>query len=250
MSIQVEDISKAFGPKVVLDGISLEVNEGETVAIIGASGVGKSVLLKTIVGLLEPDRGRVVVDGEVVTELTRDELYRLRRRVGYVFQFAALFDSMTVEENLRMGLKRMRELDEGERAARVEEALRLVELEGYGQQMPGQLSGGQRKRVGLARAVALKPKYLLYDEPTTGLDPVTTAVIDHLILKMDQELGVTSVVVTHDMTSAYRVADRIAMLYDGRIRTVGTPAEVQATEDPIVRGFIEGRPELMQESVA
>ena len=250
MSIIIEGISKAFGPKPVLDGISLDVNEGETVAVIGASGVGKSVLLKTIVGLLEPDRGRVAVDGEVVTDLSREELYELRRRVGYVFQFAALFDSMTVEENLRMGLRRIQELDEAERRSRVEEALRLVELEGYAPQMPGQLSGGQRKRVGLARAIATRPKYLLYDEPTTGLDPVTTAVIDHLILKMDQELGVTSVVVTHDMTSAYRVADRIAMLHDGRIRTVGTPEQIQATEDPIVRGFIEGRPELMQEPVA
>lgn len=250
MSILIQSVSKAFGPKVVLDGISLEVHEGETVAVIGASGVGKSVLLKTIVGLLEPDGGRVVVDDQDVTQLTRDELYALRRRVGYVFQFAALFDSMTVEENLRMGLRRMRELDEPERRHRVEEALRLVELEGYGPQMPGQLSGGQRKRVGLARAIATRPKYLLYDEPTTGLDPVTTSVIDHLILKMDQELGVTSVVVTHDMTSAYRVADRIAMLHTGRIRTVGTPDQIQATEDPIVRGFIEGRPELMQESLA
>lgn len=249
MSIVLEGVSKAFGSKVVLRDVSLEVREGETVAVIGASGVGKSVLLKTIVGLLEPDEGRVEVDGEVVTELTREALYELRRRVGYVFQFAALFDSMSVDENLSMGLRRMSELSAEERRHRVSESLRLVELEGYERQMPGQLSGGQRKRVGLARAIVTRPKYLLYDEPTTGLDPVTTAVIDHLILKMDEELGVTSVVVTHDMTSAYRVADRIAMLYDGRIRVVGTPAEIQATDDPIVRGFIEGRPELMQESV-
>jgi phospholipid/cholesterol/gamma-HCH transport system ATP-binding protein len=250
VSIVLDGLSKAFGPKVVLDGVSLEVHEGETVAVIGASGVGKSVLLKTIVGLLEPDEGRVEVDDQVVTELSRPDLYQLRRQVGYVFQFAALFDSMTVEQNLRMGLSRMVDLTEEERAARVEESLRLVELEGYQGQMPGELSGGQRKRVGLARAVATRPKYLLYDEPTTGLDPVTTAVIDRLILRMDEQLGVTSVVVTHDMTSAYRVADRIAMLYEGRIRYMGTPEEIQATEDPIVKGFIEGRPELMQESVA
>lgn len=250
MSILLEDLSKAFEPKVVLDGVSLEVREGETVAVIGASGVGKSVLLKTIVGLLEPDAGRVTVDGRVVTELTRPDLYQLRRQVGYVFQFAALFDSMTVAENLSMGLRRMPDLDEAERWSRVREALRLVELDGYEDQMPGQMSGGQRKRVGLARAIATRPKYLLYDEPTTGLDPVTTAVIDRLILKMDEELGVTSVVVTHDMTSAYRVADRIAMLYQGRIRFEGTPEEIQQTEDPIVKGFIEGRPELMQESAA
>ncbi len=249
MSIILEGVSKSFGPKLVLEAVSLDVNEGETVAVIGASGVGKSVLLKTIVGLLEPDQGRVEVDGKVVTELSKPALYQLRRQVGYVFQFAALFDSMTVRQNIEMGLKRMTELSPAERAARVEESLRLVEMEGYGPQMPGQLSGGQRKRVGLARAVATHPKYLLYDEPTTGLDPVTTAVIDGLILKMDQELGVTSVVVTHDMTSAYRVADRIAMLYEGRIRSVGTPEQIQATDDPIVRGFIEGRPELIQESM-
>jgi phospholipid/cholesterol/gamma-HCH transport system ATP-binding protein len=246
----MEDVSKAFGDKVVLDGVSIEAPEGQTVAVIGASGVGKSVLLKTIVGLLEPDRGRVTVDGEVVTELAREELYQLRRRVGYVFQFAALFDSMTVEENLAMGLRRIRGMGAEERAERVRDSLRLVEMEGYEDRMPGQLSGGQRKRVGLARAIATHPKYLLYDEPTTGLDPVTTAVIDRLILKMDRELGVTSVVVTHDMESAYRVADRIAMLYDGRIRFVGTAEEIQASEDPIVKGFIEGRPELMQESAA
>ena len=250
MSIVLEGVRKAFGAKVILDGVSLEVPEGETVAVIGASGVGKSVLLKTIVGLLEPDEGRVTVDGEVVTELTRPQLYALRRRVGYVFQFAALFDSMSVEDNLSMGLRRMPELDRAERRRRVEESLRLVELEGYESSMPGELSGGQRKRVGLARAIVTHPKYLLYDEPTTGLDPVTTAVIDGLMLKLDEELGVTSVVVTHDMTSAYRVADRIAMLYDGRIRYMGTPAEIREAEDPVVRGFIEGRPELMQEGAA
>ena len=244
----MEGISKAFGPKVVLDDVSLEVREGETVAVIGASGAGKSVLLKTIVGLLEPDAGRVVVDDQVVTELSREALYELRRQVGYVFQFAALFDSMTVDDNISMGLRRMG-MPEDQRAGRVEESLRLVELEGYGPQMPGQLSGGQRKRVGLARAIATRPKYLLYDEPTTGLDPVTTAVIDHLILKMDEELGVTSVVVTHDMKSAYRVADRIAMLYEGGIRFIGTPDEIRATDDPVVQGFIEGRPELIQGAV-
>lgn len=249
MSIVLEGLSKAFGDKVILDGVSLDVREGETLAVIGASGAGKSVLLKTIVGLLRPDAGRVEVDDQVVTELSQQALARLRRSVGYVFQFAALFDSMSVEANLTMGLSRVPGVDAEERRRRIEESLRLVELEGYGPRMPGQLSGGQRKRVGLARAIVTRPKYLLYDEPTTGLDPVTTAVIDQLILRMDDELGVTSVVVTHDMTSAYRVADRIAMLHQGRIRFVGTAEEIQATEDPVVRGFIEGRPELMQESV-
>lgn len=250
MSIVLDGISKAFGSKVILEDVSLHVEEGETLAVIGASGVGKSVLLKTIVALLRPDSGQVAVDGEVVTALSHAGLYQLRRRVGYVFQFAALFDSMTVEQNLAMGLSRVPDIDAAERRHRIDESLRLVELEGYGPQMPGQLSGGQRKRVGLARAIVTRPKYLLYDEPTTGLDPVTTAVIDRLILRMDEELGVTSVVVTHDMTSAYRVADRIAMLHAGRIRFVGTPDAIRQTDDPIVRGFIEGRPELMQESVA
>jgi phospholipid/cholesterol/gamma-HCH transport system ATP-binding protein len=250
VSIVLSDLTKAFGSRVILDGVSLEVEEGETLAVIGGSGVGKSVLLKTIVGLLRPDAGRVEVDGEVVTELGNQALYQLRRRVGYVFQFAALFDSMSVEANLAMGLSRVPGLDAAERKRRIDESLRLVELEGYGSRMPGQLSGGQRKRVGLARAIATRPKYLLYDEPTTGLDPVTTAVIDRLILRMDEELGVTSVVVTHDMTSAYRVADRIAMLHGGRIRFVGTPDQIRAVDDAVVRGFVEGRPELMQETVA
>jgi phospholipid/cholesterol/gamma-HCH transport system ATP-binding protein len=249
MSIVLEGVSKGFGETTVLEDVSLDVQEGETLAVIGASGVGKSVLLKTIVGLLVPESGRVEVDGEVVTELSREALYDLRRRVGYVFQFAALFDSMTVYENLTMGLRRMG-MPQDQQADRVAESLRLVEMEGYEAQLPGQLSGGQRKRVGLARAIATQPKYLLYDEPTTGLDPVTTAVIDRLILRMDDELGVTSVVVTHDMTSAYRVADRIAMLYQGRIRYVGTPDQIRATDDPIVKGFIEGRPELLEEPAA
>ncbi len=245
MSIELRGVRKAFGRKVVLDGIDLEVRDGETLAVIGGSGVGKSVLLKTIVGLLRPDAGTAVVDGRDVRALAREELYELRRRVGYVFQFAALFDSMTVFENVAMGLRRMR-LPPGEIEARVEESLARVELDGFGARWPAELSGGQRKRVGLARAIAFHPRYLLYDEPTTGLDPVTTAVIDGLILKLAGELAVTSVVVTHDMTSAYRIADRIGMLYDGRIRFLGTPDEIRACADPVVRGFIEGRPDLIQ----
>jgi phospholipid/cholesterol/gamma-HCH transport system ATP-binding protein len=247
VSIQIVDVSKSFGPKVVLDGCSLEILEGETMVVIGYSGAGKSVLLKTIVGLLEPDRGRAVVDGLVVQELTREALYVLRRQVGYVFQFAALFDSMTVYDNVAMGLRRMGTMSDVEIDERVEESLRLVELEGYSPRMPAELSGGQRKRAGLARAIATRPKYLLYDEPTTGLDPVTTAVIDRLIIKLKRELRVTSVVITHDMKSAYRVGDRIAMLYDGAIRQVGLPDDIQNSADPIVRGFVEGRPELAQE---
>jgi phospholipid/cholesterol/gamma-HCH transport system ATP-binding protein len=249
MSIELAGVRKAFGSRVILDDISLTVQEGETLAVIGYSGSGKSVMLKTIVRLLEADAGTVHVDGEDVAALRREALFDLRRRVGYVFQFAALFDSMTVFDNVAMGLRKLR-LREPELAARVQESLALVEMGGYEDRLPAQLSGGQRKRVGLARAIATRPKYVLYDEPTTGLDPVTTAVIDGLILKMARELGVTSVVVTHDMKSAYRVADRVAMLYEGSIRYVATPAELQQVEDPVVRGFIEGRPELVQEAGA
>jgi phospholipid/cholesterol/gamma-HCH transport system ATP-binding protein len=246
MSIELLNINKSFGARTILSDVSLEVREGETVAVIGYSGVGKSVLLKSIVRLLEPDSGRVFVDGQDVAELGRDQLYELRRRVGYVFQFAALFDSMSVRDNVAMGLRRIRDIEDDEITRRVEHSLRLVEMNGFEDRMPGQLSGGQRKRVGLARAIATNPKYLLYDEPTTGLDPVTTAVIDGLIQKMRNELKVTSVVVTHDMKSAYRIADRVAMLHEGRIRYVGTAAEIQEAADPVVRAFVEGRPELAQ----
>lgn len=247
MSIELDGVRKAFGSRVILNSISLSVQDGETLAVIGYSGSGKSVMLKTIVRLLEPDAGTVHVDGQDVAALRRRDLFALRQRVGYVFQFAALFDSMTVFDNVAMGLRRAG-MGEAEVAERVADSLRLVEMEGYDDRLPAQLSGGQRKRVGLARAIATRPKYVLYDEPTTGLDPVTTAVIDGLILKMARELGVTSVVVTHDMKSAYRVADRIAMLYEGDIRFVGTPDEIQKVEDPVVRGFIEGIPELAQEA--
>ena len=248
MSIDVRGVHKAFAERVILEDVSLVVEEGETLAVIGYSGVGKSVLLKSIVRLLEPDAGDVFVDGQDVKSLRREELYELRRRIGYVFQFAALFDSMTTFDNVAMGLRRIRTMGEAEIRERVHESLRLVEMEGYDDRLPAQLSGGQRKRVGLARAIATRPKYILYDEPTTGLDPVTTAVIDELIMKMARELSVTSVVVTHDMKSAYRVADRIAMLYRGQIRFIGSPAEIQRVEDPVVRGFVEGRPDLAQEA--
>lgn len=247
MSIRISEVYKAFGSKVVLDGVSLDVEDGETVAVIGFSGSGKSVLLKTIIGLLEPDSGAVFVDDEEVGSLQGEALHELRRRMGYVFQYAALFDSMTVEENVAMGLRRVPGMSEAAIRERVAESLRMVDLEGFGPRYPAEVSGGQRKRVGLARAIATRPKYLLYDEPTAGLDPVTTAVIDRLMLKMDEELGVTSIVVTHDMRSAFRVADRIAMLWEGRIRFVGTPDEARTTDDAVVRAFIDGRPELMQE---
>ncbi len=246
MSIEVVNLHKAFGAKQVLRGLTLTVPDGATTTVIGGSGTGKSVALKHIVGLMRPDVGDVWVDGENVSRLDQESVYRLRRNVGFVFQFAALFDSMTIAQNVGMGLVRAGEKSEEEIAARVAECLRLVDLEGYGASYPSQLSGGQRKRAGLARAIATHPKYILYDEPTTGLDPITAAVIDQLIIRMSDELGVTGLVITHDMRSAFRISDRMAMLYEGRIRFEGTPDEFREADDPVVRGFIEGKPALLE----
>ena len=243
--IILDDVHKSFGENRVLRGFSLEVKEGETMVIIGFSGSGKSVAIKHIVGLLEPDQGRVFVDGQEVQTLTRQELYKLRAQIGYVFQFAALFDSLTVADNVAMGLRKQGLLTEPEIHERVHEALELVDLaDDVGVRLPAELSGGMRKRVGIARAIALRPKYLLYDEPTTGLDPVTSAIIDQLMVRMQKQLGVTGIVITHDMRSAYTVGTRIAMLYEGQVRQVGTVDEIKHTKDPVVRQFIEGRPEL------
>lgn len=239
--IRLENVHKAFGPKQVLTGFTLEVREGDIVVILGYSGTGKSVAIKHIVGLLEPDKGTVFVDGLEVPRLSRTELYELRSKIGYVFQFAALFDSLTVGDNVAMGLRKQRRMTEAEIAERVHEALDLVDLPDAAGQMPSDLSGGMRKRVGIARAIALRPKYLLYDEPTTGLDPVTSAVIDELMLRMQRQLGVTSIVITHDLRTAWTVGTRIAMLYEGKVRQVGTPDEMHHSADPVVRQFIEGR---------
>ncbi|PYP52751.1 MAG: ABC transporter ATP-binding protein [Gemmatimonadetes bacterium] len=239
--IEFRDLRKAFDGRPVLDGFTLRVQDGETTVIIGYSGTGKSVALKHVVGLLQADAGDVIVDGRAVSTLDRAALTGLRREIGFVFQFAALFDSMSVFDNVALGLRR-RELSDDEIAERVREALALVDLTGAEERYPAELSGGMRKRVGIARAIALRPRYILYDEPTTGLDPVTSAVIDQLMVRTREHLRVTGVVVTHDMRSAYTVGDRIAMLYEGKIRQVGTVAQIQETEDPVVRQFIEGRP--------
>jgi phospholipid/cholesterol/gamma-HCH transport system ATP-binding protein len=246
VSIEIRDLHKAFGENKVLQGFSLDVQEGETLVILGQSGSGKSVTIKHIVGLLEPDSGEVWVDGEEVGGLSREALYELRRKVGYVFQFAALFDSMTVADNVAMGLRRLGGLSKDEIRERVADSLARVELEGFEEKFPAELSGGQKKRAGIARAIAARPKYLLYDEPTTGLDPITKAVIDGLIIRMAEDLNVTGIVITHDMESAYRVGDRTAMLYEGRTRFLGTMEELRNSDDPVVKGFIEGRPELLE----
>ena len=242
--IKLVNVHKSFGPKQVLTGFTLEINEGETMVVIGYSGSGKSVAIKHIVGLLEPDEGEVWVDGKEVPKMPRRELYELRSHIGYVFQFAALFDSYSIGENVAMGLRKQGLLDAREIETRVHEALELVDLPGVAERFPAELSGGMRKRVGIARAVALRPKYMLYDEPTTGLDPVTSATMDELMIRMREKLGVTSVVITHDMRSAYSVGTRIAMLYQGQVRQVGTVEEIQNTTDPVVRQFIEGKASL------
>jgi phospholipid/cholesterol/gamma-HCH transport system ATP-binding protein len=239
--IQFENLHKRFGARVVLDGFTLDIPEGQTTVLMGYSGTGKSVALKHIVGLLEPDAGRVVVDELVVGDLDYDSLMRLRARIGFVFQFAALFDSLSVRENLALGLRRQG-LHPDEIDTRVTESLRLIELAGIEDRSPAELSGGMRKRVGIARAIALRPRYILYDEPTTGLDPVTTAAMDDLMVRARQELGATSVVVTHDVHSAFTIADRIAFLNEGRVRLAGTVREVRETSDPLVREFIDSRP--------
>ena len=248
MSIVLSDVHRAFGRNQVLRGLDLDVQDGETLSIIGFSGSGKSVVLKHMVGLIRPDSGDVVVDAQNVNELDVGELNALRRDIGYVFQFAALFDSMSIADNVAMGLRRIPGMYEEEIVSRVRECLALVELEGIEDRYPSELSGGMVKRAGLARAIATRPKYLLYDEPTTGLDPVTVTVIDRLIVRMKEELGVTGIVVTHDIESAYRISDRIAMLYDGRIRTCGTVDEIKESDDLLLRSFIEGRPELTEKA--
>jgi len=246
VSIRMVGLRKSFGTKRVLDGLSLEVPDGSVTTIIGGSGSGKSTALKLVIGLIRPDDGEVWVDGVRVDTLEGDDLYEMRRKIGFVFQFAALFDSMTIGDNVAMGLRRAGKLDEPAIRDRVRESLELVDLEGVEDRFPSELSGGMKKRAGVARAVAQRPRYLLYDEPTTGLDPITVTVIDRLILRMRDELGVTSLVITHDMDSAYRVSDRIAMLHEGRVRWEGTPDEIQAADDAAVQGFIRGEPELWE----
>jgi phospholipid/cholesterol/gamma-HCH transport system ATP-binding protein len=240
--IVFREVHKAFGPKRVLEGFSLDIPDGQTTVIVGYSGAGKSVALKLIVGLLEPDHGAVEVDGQVVHLMERESLTALRSRIGFVFQFAALFDSMTVAENLAVGLRR-HGIGETEIAERSAEALAMVGLSGSEGRYPGELSGGMRKRVGIARAVVLRPRYILYDEPTTGLDPVTAAVMNQLMVRARETYGVTGVVVTHDMHGAYTVGDRIAMLYRGQVRQVGSVEAIRGSHDPVVRQFVEGRPE-------
>ncbi|MGH9382434.1 MAG: ABC transporter ATP-binding protein [Thermoanaerobaculia bacterium] len=238
--IQLGDVYKAFGDKKVLDGLDLEVFDGEALVVIGGSGTGKSVLLKHIIGLLHPDAGTVRVDGVDIATLDFREITEFRRRFGMAFQEGALFDSMTVWENVAFPLQRARRFNSGQIRDRVAECLDMVELEGNESKYPGELSGGMRRRVGFARAIALQPQILLFDEPTTGLDPVIKVTIDDIIVHLKERLRCTSVTITHDMASALRIADRIAMLADGRILAAAPPAEFRRLDVPQVQAFLRG----------
>ena len=241
--IEVVNLRKSFGAKQVLRGVSLTVADGESLVILGGSGTGKSVLLKHVLGLLRPDEGHVAVDGKVVSELDREQLFELRKSVGMCFQDAALFDSMTVAENIGFALRRHTDMNPAQVRARVEECLHLVGLVGGGELKPSELSGGMKRRVGFARAIALKPRILLFDEPTTGLDPVMTDVIGNIILDLKAELGVTSITITHDLKSAFQIADRIAMLFRGECIALDTPEGFQACPNPVVQQFLRGEAE-------
>jgi phospholipid/cholesterol/gamma-HCH transport system ATP-binding protein len=238
--IEIVDLHKSFGKKQVLTGVNLTVEKGESMVVIGGSGSGKSVLVKHIIGILAPDAGTIRIDGIDITTLHENALYEIRKKFGMLFQMAALFDSMTVWENVGFSLLRSKKMTPKEVRAIASEKLRLVGLVGVEEVMPSELSGGMRKRVGLARAIAHGPEILLYDEPTTGLDPIMADAINDLIIEMKQRLKVTSIAITHDMHSAYKIADRIAMLYEGKIVETGTPEEIKNTQNALVRQFVTG----------
>ncbi|HEX4960325.1 MAG TPA: ABC transporter ATP-binding protein [Thermoanaerobaculia bacterium] len=241
--IHIHDLHKAFGSKVVLDGVNVDVANAESVVVIGGSGTGKSVLLKHIVGLLKPDSGTVEVDGTAVETLGNRQITEFRRKFGMAFQEGALFDSMTVWQNVAFPLQRLTKMSRSEIGDRVEECLSMVRLEGVGEKLPSQLSGGMRRRVGFARAVAHQPEILLFDEPTTGLDPITTALIGEVILDLSDRLKTTTVTITHDMELAFSIGDRIAMLHQGKIIAEAPPKEFQKLDDPRVQQFIHGKAE-------
>jgi phospholipid/cholesterol/gamma-HCH transport system ATP-binding protein len=238
--IRFVDLHRAFGEKKVLRGVTLEIRRGETVVVLGGSGTGKSVLLRHTIGLQRPDSGEVWVDGQEITSFSEERLIETRKKVGMLFQAGALFDSMTVEENVGYALREHTDWDEDKIHERVVEVLQLVELDKVEELMPSDLSGGMRKRVALARAIALAPQAILYDEPTTGLDPITANTINHLICSLQKRLGVTSIVVTHDIVSAFTVGDRIAFLHDGRIIFDGTVDQARQTTEPLLKEFLSG----------
>lgn len=239
--VEVRDLWKSFGGRTALSGIDLHIREDEIQVIMGPSGCGKSVLLKHLVGLLRPDRGEVLVFDQPVHLLSEGALDAVRVQIGVVFQSAALFDSMTVGENVAFPMRRHRRMSDDSVAARVHELLALVGMDGTQKMAPSALSGGMRKRVGIARALALDPRLILYDEPTSGLDPITAHTVDSLILRLRKDLGVTSVVVTHSLDSAFHVADSLAVMDGGRLIASGSPQEILASQDPFVRRFLDTR---------
>jgi phospholipid/cholesterol/gamma-HCH transport system ATP-binding protein len=243
IKIRVINLHKSFGEKQVLKGCDVEVREGESMVVIGGSGSGKTVLIKCIIGLIQPDRGEIYIDRQEITVLNERGMNEVRKKFGMLFQGGALFDSMRIWENVGFGLRQHTHLNDGEIRRVVSEKLRLVGLRDIEDLMPSELSGGMKKRVSLARAIAMEPEILLYDEPTTGLDPIMADAINELIVQMRERLKVTSVAITHDMKSAYQIADRIAMLYQGKIVEVGTPEEIRNSSNPIVQQFIQGKSE-------
>lgn len=238
--IEIKNLTKSFDGSKVLSGLNLKVEKGKTCVIIGRSGCGKSVLLKHIVGILKPGKGAIYIDGTDITKLKEKELNQVRMKIGMVFQGGALFDSLTVAENVGFGFIEHQHLSRMELLEKVEDALCAVDLCGIGNMMPFELSGGMKKRVSLARAICMKPEIILYDEPTTGIDPITADGINELIINMHDKLKVTSIVVTHDMKSAYKVGDKLAMMYNSNIIAEGTPKEIQDTKHPVVHQFING----------
>ena len=244
--IHVKELYKSFGNKKVLRGISFKINYGESVAIIGKSGIGKSVLLKHLIGLIEPDSGEVWVEDKLVNSLSFSQLQSVRAQCGMVFQFGALFDSMTVEENIGLALSKLSDMNEFEVARQISKSLAEVDMENSEKLMPSSLSGGMKKRVGIARAIAIKPKYLLYDEPTTGLDPIMTDSINRLISKIHRQENVTSIMVTHELRTVFEVAERVIMIHDGKIKFDGTPAQIKQSEDKVVQQFISGNSTLLE----
>ena len=238
--IQLKNVYKYFQDKKILSGVNLEIETGKITTIVGRSGCGKSVMLKHIVGLLKPDEGQVLIQDKDISQMSASELYQVRKKIGLVFQAGALFDSMSVYENISLGLREHSLLSEIEMEKKVSKLLEMIGLPGIEQYRPSELSGGMRKRVSLARALAMDPEYVLYDEPTTGLDPIMSAIIDDMIVRLNEELHITSIVVTHDMKSVYKISDRVAMLHYGIVRFNGTTDELKNTADAVVRQFIEG----------
>jgi len=238
--IELKNVSMSFQDRRILDDVSLQVQRGEILVVIGPSGAGKSTLLRLMIGLLKPNAGQIWVDGREISHLDEDELNKIRRNMGMVFQYSALFDSMSVGENVAFGIRQHTKMPEEEILRVIRRTLRMVGLMGRENAMPSELSGGMKKRVSLARAIALNPKIVLYDEPTSGLDPVMSATINRLIMSTRRILGVTAVVVTHDMESAFTIADRIAMMYDEKIIAIGTPDEFRQSTNPVVQQFVAG----------